>query len=531
MKTARRIFAWGRVGGLMSLCFIVLVLGSCRDARHRPTEAELSQFGTYVYALDTLQMESSLRAVINADTSTWKANVTVRHRYASAARYEDTPLWFSRQGLSADADTLLAILRRELPAAYLDSTLFRVPQIAADLNVVRLLAFDSLGVSINDALPRLDYNLSRAYVHYCTGQRYGFVRPDRILNKLDIKVGTSDYARLFDYDIKAPDYDDALCHLLSDERMSYLRDSRPQGPVYEALRAAMDTVADGDLRRTLAINIERCRWQMAQPPTEGRRILVNIPAQQLWAIGADSILNMLICCGSTLTKTPLLHSGVSYMQVNPDWIIPQNIVKTDIVRHAGDSAYFARHRYYITDRQTGDTLRVSTVTSAQMLSGRLRIAQSGGRGNSLGRIVFRFPNDFAVYLHDTNNPSAFKRERRTLSHGCIRVQRPFELARFLLPDADEWTLDRLRLSMDLQPESDRGRQYLLDLDRRQREDPTFKRPMPIRLFSYQKVEPHVPVFITYFTAYPNPVTGILEFHPDIYGYDRALLRAFPHSVK
>lgn len=510
------------------LPFVQLLFVSCQFSPHEPTEAERSAFGTYVYALDTLQMEQTLQQVLSADTSSWKAHITVRQRYASASCYEDTPVWFNRLGVSPDADTLLALLRRELPAGGLDTTLFCLPQIAADLHVVHLLAFDSLGVSINQVLPRLDYNLSRAYVQYCAGQRRGFVRPARILNHLDIKVGSEDYARLFDYDVLAPDYDEALRHLLSDdERLPYLLLSRPEGPVYAALRAAMDTVTNAHRRRTLAINIERCRWQMPQPPTEGRRVLVNIPAQQLWAIGPDSVLAMRICCGSTLTKSPLLHSDIRYIQVNPDWIIPQNIIKTDVTRHAGDSAYFARNHYYIIDKQTGDTLRPATVTANQMLSGRLRIAQLGGAGNSLGRIVFRFPNDFAVYLHDTNNPAAFRRERRTLSHGCIRVQHPFALARFLLPEADEWTLDRLRLSMDLPPESDRGREYLRDLERRKSLEPAFRQPKPLRLISHHDVKPAVPVFITYFTAYPNPETGCLEYYPDLYGYDRALLSAAP----
>jgi murein L,D-transpeptidase YcbB/YkuD len=224
---------------------------------------------------------------------------------------------------------------------------------------------------------------------------------------------------------------------------------------------------------------------------------------------------MRICCGTYTTRTPLLSSTISYLQVNPDWIIPQKIVESDISRHAGDSSYFARNHYYIIERSTGDTLRAAKVSAAQLRTGRLRVGQKGGAGNSLGRIVFRFPNNFAVYLHDTNNRGAFQRERRTLSHGCIRVQKPFELACFLLPDADEWTKDRLRISMDIHPETTQGQAYVREHAGAQK---------PFRLISYQDVTPKVPLYIIYYTAYPNPKTGVVELWPDLYGYDQTISR-------
>ena len=122
-------------------------------------------------------------------------------------------------------------------------------------------------------------------------------------------------------------------------------------------------------------------------------------------------------------------------------------------------------------------------------------------------------NNYAVYLHDTNNRGAFNRDRRTLSHGCVRVQKPFELACFLLPDADEWTKDRLRISMDIRPETEQGRIYVQE----HADD-----PKPFRLESYREVSPRVPLYIIYYTAYPNPKTGVVETWPDLYGYDKII---------
>ena len=458
--------------GFHSLASLLLVVSallvSCDTGNRVPSDDELSTFGEYVYALDTVRLEQSLKHILSADTSEWVFDKALKKRYTDISKFEDTPLWYSRMGVIGEADSLLSYLRRELPQSGLDTTAFYLPEIAEDLGVVRALTFDSVGQNINDLLPRLDYHLSKAYVRYAVGQRYGFVRPARLMNKLYKKADTN------------------------------------------------STATGKEARRRLAVNMERCRWQMSRPDDHQKAVLVNIPAQQLYAVGGDSVLDMRICCGATTTKSPLLHSTISHIQVNPDWIIPHNIVKSDIVRHAGDSAYFARHHYYIVERASGDSLDPAEVTQSDLASGTLRVGQHGGPGNSLGRIVFRFNNNFSVYLHDTNNRGAFQREKRTVSHGCIRVEKPFDLACFLMPEMDEWEQDRLRISMDLSPQTVRGIEYLEEHG---------EEPRPHRLMSYHDVSPRVPVYIIYYTAYPNPATGIVQTWPDLYGYDKAIASA------
>ena len=462
---------------LLSVCFLLI---SCNQKGFRElTEAERSAFGEYVN-----QMDSAL-----------------------------TGVWFDRMGVSADADSVCAYLSREVPRNGLDTAAFFIPAIARDLEIVHQLAFDSVGVSINDLLPRLDANLTKAYIRFATGQRYGFMRP-RVFNRMDPKVGNpGTFARVFDYEVAAPDTTEAAKKVKEDDRMAYLMESAPDIYIYKALLKEMDKTTDAGKRHQIAVNMERCRWQIPHPKANQRQILVNIPAQQLWAIGGDTVLDMRICCGAVPTKTPLLNSEISYMQVNPEWIIPYNIVKTEVAHHAGDSAYFARNRYSIINKESGDTLNVADVNSGALLSGNIRISQRGGVGNSLGRIVFRFPNNFSIYLHDTNNRGAFQRERRTLSHGCVRVQKPFDLACYLLPDADEWTRESLRISMDIPPVTERGRSWV-------RQHADAKRPF--RLISYRDVKPHVPLYIMYYTTFPNPKTGAIDFWPDIYGFDKVI---------
>lgn len=487
-------------------------------ACHSSPEGEQSAFGPYVDVLDDSKLQQSLRQLLDSDTSRWMAISTLKEYYADVERATEHPIWYTRMGVSEDADQLLAHLRQALPANGMDSTAFFVPQIAADLQMVHQLSFDSLGIDINDVLPRLDYHLSKAFMLYSTHQRYGFVRPGKLLNNTFMRDDSTGYAQLFDYEVEVPNYKVSLEALQSDDRMFYLQSSEPSNPLYATLQRALATTTDAKARRRLLVNMERCRWQTKQP-TELPRVEVNLPAQQLWAIGRDSVLNMRIVCGATATKTPMVHSEIRYMQVNPDWLIPMSIIKKDITRHEHDSAYFARNHYYIVNRQSGDTLNPMKVSADQMRSGLLRIGQTGGAHNSLGRIIFRFPNKFDIYLHDTNNRGAFSRERRTFSHGCMRVQKPFQLAQFLLPEASEWDLDRLRISIDMPPESQRGHDWL---------EEHADEPKPHRLLSYMKVSPAVPVYVLYYTVYPNPETGDLETFPDIYKYDELISKYLQH---
>ena len=497
-----------------------MLLASCVNGNREYDEAEQSAFGTFVHALDTTEQGQYLTHLLDADTSKWEADKAVQAYYKATVTQLQTqqifePLWYARAGVTDQADSLLVQLQRELPRHGLDPKAFFLPEIESDLSIVHQLAFDSVGQSINEVLPRLEYHLTKAYVRYTIGQRYGFIRPDQVFNRLDYKPDNGGYAILFDYEVKVPDYEEPIQKLASPDRMAYLQTSVPANSLYRTLQTQLEQTKDSAHRQTLIVNLERCRWQMIRPEGRIHQVVVNIPAQQLWAVCPDSILPMKICCGAVPTKTPLLNSEINYMQVNPEWIIPPSIVKGEVSVHGGDSAYFARNRYYIVDRQNGDTLDPKEVSCSQLRTGGLRVGQKGGAGNSLGRIVFRFANNFGVYLHDTNNRGAFNRERRTLSHGCVRVQKPFELACFLLQGADEWTLDKIRLAMDMIPQTVRGREYLIEHD----ED-----PRPLKIITYRDVTPRVPVYIIYYTAYPDPETGEINFWPDLYGYDQVIHR-------
>jgi len=510
---------------IQCLIFLLLLLSSCQRITNVLQEVTEEPFGTYQDSLDAERMAHYLHDIIAADTASWRSDLVVRHRYDSISDFDDIPLWFSEDGLTEDADDLLRYLQDELPRHGFSPSAFYLPEIEQDLAAVRSLAFDSLSLDINEVLPRLDYNLTKAYVKYVTGIRYGFVQPAKLLNRLyqkaDLPPGVTAYAHLYDYVTAVPDYDGTLGKISSDERMDYLYASVPANKtMYETLQGELETATDCDRRNKIAANMERCRWRINHPSAGERRVMVNIPSQLLWAVGADTMLTMKVAVGAWDTKTPLLCSDISYIQVNPEWSLPPKIAASDFPRHAGDSAWFVRHNYFAVSRTTGDTINITHLGAEDFKKASIRFVQRGGRGNALGRIVFRFSNSFSVYLHDTNSPGVFSRDRRTVSHGCVRVENPYQLALFLLPDMTEWTRDCLRISMDMPPETERGMKWV---SKHQEE------PRPFRLLSYHKVSPRVPVYILYYTMFPDPSTGIVESLPDVYGYDKPIISKL-HSL-
>lgn len=467
------------------------------------------------YSLNPQLFQEELETLCKKHTGNSTINKFMHRHYENGG----VPVWVDKWGVDSRADSLLRILESESAEMGFRSSVFHISDIKADLDKVRTLAYEQEGEA-SKVLARLEYNLNNAYLTYVTGQRFGFVNPHHVLNRYDVREADSTgrriiYRRLYDVDIESPTdsfFHVAMASATIDGLGDFLRQSEPKTELYKRLRQMLHNTNEGE-RQKILVNMERCRWRDKQS-VQGypKYVVVNVPAFHLWAVGPDSVMTMRVACGALKTKTPLLSSQITYMQVNPEWSIPMSIINNDVARHGGDSGYFSRHRYYIADRKTGKRVSPTAVSAAMLRSGNYRVAQEGGAGNSLGRIVFRFPNNFSVYLHDTSSPSVFQRDDRSVSHGCVRVQRPFDLAVFMMDNPDEWLLDKVRISMGIKPETKRGRDYLDQLS------PSVKTPQHVRSLS---VSPRVPLFITYYTIFLAP-DGSLHHYSDVYGYDKAI---------
>ena len=242
-------------------------------------------------------------------------------------------------------------------------------------------------------------------------------------------------------------------------------------------RAALDMPADFRLRQ-IAANLERHRWL---PRTLGQRyIVVNVPSFQLRAFdGGAEALQMKVIVGAEYQNraTPVFSDSVSYVVFRPYWNVPDGIAAREIFPLARrDRSFLSRNGYEVVRSNDGTHVR-----------------QTPGPGNALGLVKFMFPNEFNIYLHDTPIPELFREQVRAMSHGCIRVEKPAELAAFVL-GSQGWDAERIRAAMDSGADDHR-----VNLERK------------------------VPVYIVYFTTYLRD--GVLYFGNDLYDRDQALVRA------
>jgi murein L,D-transpeptidase YcbB/YkuD len=251
-----------------------------------------------------------------------------------------------------------------------------------------------------------------------------------------------------------------------------LQDLAPKAQQYQGLKhqlALRRQHGDTAAVQQIAMNMERWRWL---PDDLGLRyVIVNIPAFRLDVIeGGKSVLAMNVVTGKKGSPTPVLSDRMKYVVFSPYWNIPADIVEREIAPKAEkDPGYLERNNIEV-DEEGG------------------RYRQRPGKGNSLGLVKFVFPNHFNVYLHDTPARSLFDRIERDFSHGCVRLERPMDLAKYVLRDQPEWTEEKIKAAMQA------GVERSVNL----------KEPLPI--------------YLVYFTAWEED--GVLKTVPDVYGHDR-----------
>ena len=250
--------------------------------------------------------------------------------------------------------------------------------------------------------------------------------------------------------------------------------------------------------RQIELSLERLRWTpLLQGP---RMIVINVPEFVLRAYEVDRgqiqvKLAMKVIVGrARANRTPLFSEPMRRIEFSPYWNVPASIARHELVPQLrrSPSDFSALGYEFVTGRgEVVSTLRPELLDA--VLAGNARIRQRPGPKNALGDIKFVFPNNDAIYLHHTPAVDLFQRDRRDFSHGCIRLEDPLALARFVLARRTDWPEERIRAAMAAGSLS----QLVLD-------------------------EP-LPVLITYGTALA--VQGQVHFFEDIYGHDAELARA------
>lgn len=248
----------------------------------------------------------------------------------------------------------------------------------------------------------------------------------------------------------------------------------------------------------IALTIERMRWTPLRQAT--RMVVVNLPEFVLRAYEVRSgkinvKLAMKVIVGKALdTRTPLFDEDMRFIEFSPYWNVPLSIARQETVPHLrADPGYLERQGMEFVTASGQVVTSVAPEHLDAVLSGSWRIRQRPGPKNALGDIKFAFPNNANIYLHHTPAPDLFERDRRDFSHGCIRVQDPVALAKFVLQDNADWPEERIRAAMA------RGESSILRL-----------------------TQP-VTVLIAYSTVVVK--AGRVFFYPDLYGHDRLLAKA------
>jgi murein L,D-transpeptidase YcbB/YkuD len=259
---------------------------------------------------------------------------------------------------------------------------------------------------------------------------------------------------------------------------------------YARLRTTLQN-ASSDEREIVERNMDRWR---KQPDDFGERhIRINIPAFELEVHDGSSVpLKMKVVVGSNENKTPIFSSAMKYVVFSPYWNIPESIlIKETLPRILKDPDYAIRQNLEVV-RSSGRSVEVidpRDIDWNNVEESDIQLRQKPGSGNSLGLVKFIFPNRNNVYLHDTPADNLFDRLTRNFSHGCIRVEKPQELAEYVLRDQPEWTPERIQKAMHAGDEK------------------------------HVPLNQPLPVHILYFTAWVD-AAGMLHLEKDVYGYDR-----------
>ena len=202
--------------------------------------------------------------------------------------------------------------------------------------------------------------------------------------------------------------------------------------------------------RQIELSMERWRWL---PKSLGERyLIVNIAGFQLQVVENDQVvLEMPVIVGTGYRKTPVFSARMTYLEFAPTWSVPPTILREDkLPKIKANPAYLHQNHFEIIPygNRSGEPLNPAGIDWSRITAGNFpgMLRMKPGAWNPLGRVKFMFPNPYSVYLHDTNERHLFDNNIRTFSSGCIRIQRPFDLALYLL-QPEGWDAERVNAAM------------------------------------------------------------------------------------
>jgi len=268
---------------------------------------------------------------------------------------------------------------------------------------------------------------------------------------------------------------------------------KADGVVGSTTRNLLNLTVDSKISQLL-LNLDRIK--SLPRPQDNKYINVNIPEYTLhYYIGSQEMATHRVIVGNPKHPTPIFSDEMTYLTINPYWKLPPGIIKKEVVPEmVKNKNYLKKHGLELHETWEEN----STIVSPKNIKWRdylnndvkfpYRIMQPPGKRNALGRVKFKFPNRFSVYLHDTPTKNLFKKGKRAFSHGCIRLSKPFSLLESI---AKGTKIDLIEINKRLKTKE--------------------KQEIPL--------SQGIPINLIYLTAWVNEY-GELTFGDDIYGYDK-----------
>lgn len=207
----------------------------------------------------------------------------------------------------------------------------------------------------------------------------------------------------------------------------------------EAMNVPVDDRID-----QIRVNLERARWMLHD--LDDRFVLVDIAGFRVLFYQGDKVTwSCRAQVGQPYRDTPVFRSAIQHIEFNPAWIVPPGIFKKDVLPGVLKNPRYLREKDLSVIDSRGAVVDPRTIVWRQYLNKPFpyRLRQNPGENSALGRIKIYFPNEYLVYLHDTPSKALFEEQDRAFSSGCIRVEKPFELAELLLDDPVRWDLGKI----------------------------------------------------------------------------------------
>jgi L,D-transpeptidase YcbB len=246
---------------------------------------------------------------------------------------------------------------------------------------------------------------------------------------------------------------------------------------------------------SIEANLERWRW--LSEDLGQRYIMVNIANFNMQLIeNGETVFVSDAIVGRPYRKTPVFSSVMTYLVLNPDWTVPPTILRNDVIPAVIKSPSYLTEKRMKVLTLDGNEVNPSSIDWKRAAQGSFPyiIRQDPGAENALGKVKFMFPNLHNVYIHDTPTRNLFSQTDRAFSSGCIRINKPVELAEILLKDNPRWTPEQIKEVLN------QGKPRTVHL----------QRPLPVHLL--------------YMTAWADS-NGIVYFRKDVYDRDQPLLMA------